>query len=68
MLHRKRCCIAERRERCSPCLIKANIAQRKKNDRQVILLSALFYYLFVYLDVRMANIGLGHDHRVANIG
>jgi len=50
-------------------LDKANIAQQKKNDRQVILLSALFFnYLFVYLDVRAANISLGHDHRAANIG
>ena len=50
-------------------LSKANIAQQKKNDRQVILLSALFLLLiFVYLDVRAANIALGHDLRTANIG
>jgi len=30
-------------------LEKANIAQQKKNDRQVILLSALFYYLSLFI-------------------
>jgi len=30
-------------------LDKANIAQQKKNDRQVILLSALFYYLSLFI-------------------
>jgi hypothetical protein len=50
-------------------LDKANIAQRKKNDRQGhSSFCSFFYYLFVYLDVRAANISLGHDHRTANIG
>jgi len=36
---------------------------------KVILLSALFLLLiFVYLDVRAANISLDRDHRTANIG
>jgi len=30
-------------------LDKANIAQRKKNDLAVILLSALFYYLSLFI-------------------
>jgi len=48
---------------------KANIAQQKKNDRQGHSSFCSFLLLiFVYLDVRMANISLGHDHRAANIG
>jgi hypothetical protein len=50
-------------------LDKANIAQRKKNDRQGHSSFCSFLLLiFVYLDVRAANISLGHDLRTANIG
>jgi len=48
---------------------KTNIAQRKKNDRQGHSSFCSFLRLIiVILDVRMANISLGHDHRTANIG
>jgi hypothetical protein len=50
-------------------LSKANIAQRKKNDRQGhSSFCSFFNYLFVYLDVRAANIALGSGIRMANIG
>jgi len=50
-------------------LSKANIAQRKKNDRQGHSSFCSFLRLIIVnLDVRAANIALGHDHRMANIG
>jgi len=50
-------------------LSKANIAQRKKNDRQGHSSFCSFLLLiFVYMDVRAANIGPGHGIRTANIG
>jgi len=50
-------------------LSKANIAQRKKNDRQGHSSFCSFLLLiFVYLDVRAANIAPAHDLRTANIG
>jgi len=50
-------------------LDKANIAQRKKNDRQGHSSFCSFLRLIIVnLDVRAANISLGHDHRAANIG
>jgi len=50
-------------------LDKANIAQRKKNDLDSHSSFCSFLLLiFVYLDVRAANISRGHDLRAANIG
>jgi hypothetical protein len=47
---------------------RASLSKRRMTVK-VILLSALFLRLIIVnLDVRAANISLGHDHRAANIG
>jgi len=46
---------------------RTSLSERRMTARSFFFL-LFFNYLFVYLDVRAANISPGRDHRAANIG